>query len=408
VVPIFVRRVSCVEASMLAHLNLELDLMRSTLIKLIALIAVVAIMRPPIAQIGPLLPEIRSQLDLSTSLVGWLTTIPILCFGILAFFTPKFVSTFGVRLGVWVLLLAIAVGILLRVNFSLTGLMVGTVVISVAIALLNAVIPTFVKEEFPQKISLMTGVYTTAMASFAALSASIAVPVAQSHTWQFSLEIWALPAIIAIVLWSTQLQRSVKQSVESVPMMSLFRNRDVWAIGLLFGTQSIGFYATLAWLPTILQTLNFSAVTAGNYLALMTLIGIPMGIFMPAILRVLGNSKNALIMSSLSAFAGIVGLALFETTFTPFWILLMGIGFGSAFPLILNVITLRASNPAVTTSLSSFAQGVGYFIAAVFSYLIGVIGAYNWTIALLVFSSFMLMQFALTFIAARAEVIDVK
>jgi CP family cyanate transporter-like MFS transporter len=157
-----------------------------------------------------------------------------------------------------------------------------------------------------------------------------------------------------------------------------------------------------------LQTLNFSAVTAGNYLALMTLIGIPMGIFMPAILRVLGNSKNALIMSSLSAFAGIVGLALFETTFTLFWILLMGIGLGSAFPLILNVITLRASNPAVTTSLSSFAQGVGYFIATVFSYLIGVIGAYNWTIALLVFSSFMLMQFALTFIAARAEVIDVK
>jgi len=113
-------------------------------------------------------------------------------------------------------------------------------------------------------------------------------------------------------------------------------------------------------------------------------------------------------MSSLSAFAGIVGLALFETTFTLFWILLMGIGLGSAFPLILNVITFGASNPAVTTSLSSFAQGVGYFIAAVFSYLIGVIGAYNWTIALLVFSSFMLMQFALTFIAARAEVIDVK
>ncbi|MGA1324974.1 MAG: CynX/NimT family MFS transporter, partial [Candidatus Nanopelagicales bacterium] len=231
---------------------------------------------------------------------------------------------------------------------------------------------------------------------------------AQSQTWQFSLEIWVLPAVVAIMLWSTQLHRGVKQSVESVPMMSLFRNRDVWAIGLLFGTQSIGFYATLAWLPTILQTLNFSAVTAGNFLALMTLIGIPMGIFMPAILRVFGNSKNALIISSLSAFAGIVGLALFETTFTLFWILLMGIGLGSAFPLILNVITLRASNPAVTTSLSSFAQGVGYFIAAVFSYLIGVIGAYNWTIALLVFSSFMLMQFALTFVAARAEVIDVK
>ena len=393
---------------MLAHLNLELDLMRSTLIKLIALIAVVAIMRPPIAQIGPLLPEIRSQLDLSTSLVGWLTTIPILCFGVLAFSAPKFVVAFGVRLGVWVLLIAIALGIFLRVNFSITGLMAGTVVISVAIALLNAVIPAFVKEEFPQKISLMTGVYTTAMASFAALSASVAVPVAQSQNWQFSLEIWVLPAVLAIVLWSTQLQRGVKQSVESVPMMSLFRNRDVWAIGLLFGTQSIGFYATLAWLPTILQTLNFSAVTAGNYLALMTLIGIPMGIFMPVILRVFGNSKNALIISSLSAFAGIVGLALFETTFTLFWIVLMGIGLGSAFPLILNVITLRASNPAVTTSLSSFAQGVGYFIAAVFSYLIGVIGAHNWTIALLVFSSFMLMQFALTFIAARAEVIEVK
>jgi len=382
--------------------------MRSTVLKLIALIAVVAIMRPPIAQIGPLLPEIRTNLSLSTSTVGWLTTIPILCFGVLAFFAPKFVTRFGVRLGVWVLLIAIALGILLRVNFSLTGLLLGTILISIAIALLNAVIPTFVKEEFPEKISLMTGVYTTAMASFAALSASIAVPMALQNSWQYSLQVWIVPALIALLLWSTQLRRGPKQSVESVPMMSLARNRDAWAISLLFGTQSIGFYATLAWLPTILQSLNFSAVTAGNYLALMTLIGIPMGIFMPIILKVLGNSKNALMVSSLSAFVGIVGLALFETSFTLAWILLMGIGLGSAFPLILNVITQRASTPAVTTSLSSFAQGVGYFIAAVFSYLIGVIGTYNWSVALLVFSSFMLMQFALTFAAARAEVIEVK
>lgn len=382
--------------------------MRSTVFKLIALIAVVAIMRPPIAQIGPLLPEIRTNLSLSTSMVGWLTTIPILCFGILAFFAPKFVSRFGVRLGVWVLLVAIALGIVLRVNFSLTGLLFGTILISIAIALLNAVIPTFVKEEFPEKISLMTGVYTTAMASFAALSASIAVPMALQQSWQYSLQVWVVPAVIALLLWSTQLRRGPKQVIESVPMMSLLRNRDAWAISLLFGTQSVGFYATLAWLPTILQSLNFSAVTAGNYLALMTLIGIPMGIFMPIILKVLGNSKNALMVSSLSAFVGIVGLALFETSFTLVWILLMGIGLGSAFPLILNVITQRASTPAVTTSLSSFAQGVGYFIAAVFSYLIGVIGTYNWSVALLVFSSFMLMQFALTFPAARAEVIEVK
>lgn len=382
--------------------------MRSTVFKLIALIAVVAIMRPPIAQIGPLLPEIRTNLSLSNSTVGWLTTIPILCFGILAFFAPKFVSRFGVRLGVWVLLVAIALGIVLRVNFSLTGLLFGTILISIAIALLNAVIPTFVKEEFPEKISLMTGVYTTAMASFAALSASIAVPMALQQSWQYSLQVWVVPAVIALLLWSTQLRRGPKQVIESVPMMSLLRNRDAWAISLLFGTQSVGFYATLAWLPTILQSLNFSAVTAGNYLALMTLIGIPMGIFMPIILKVLGNSKNALMVSSLSAFVGIVGLALFETSFTLVWILLMGIGLGSAFPLILNVITQRASTPAVTTSLSSFAQGVGYFIAAVFSYLIGVIGTYNWSVALLVFSSFMLMQFALTFPAARAEVIEVK
>jgi CP family cyanate transporter-like MFS transporter len=393
---------------MLGTPSRELDSMRSSVLKLIALIAVVAIMRPPIAQIGPLLPEIRTNLDLSSSAVSWLTTIPILCFGVLAFFAPAFVSKFGVRLGVWMLLIAIALGILLRVNFSLTGLFLGTALISVSIALLNAVIPTFVKEEFPKKISLMTGVYTTAMASFAALSASIAVPMALDNNWQYSLQVWVVPAVIAVLLWSTQIQRGPKRSVESVPMLSLCRNRDVWAISLLFGTQSIGFYATLAWLPTILQSLNFSAVTSGNYLALMTLIGIPMGIFMPAILKGLGNSKNALIVASLSAFLGIAGLAVFETTFTLFWITLMGIGLGAAFPLILNVITQRAANPAVTTSLSSFAQGVGYFIAAVFSYLIGVIGTYNWRVALLVFSSFMLMQFALTFVAARAEVIEVK
>jgi MFS transporter, CP family, cyanate transporter len=55
---------------------------------LIAAIAVIAInLRPPITGVGPLIYEIRDDTGLSNTLLGMLTTLPVLAFGVFSVLT---------------------------------------------------------------------------------------------------------------------------------------------------------------------------------------------------------------------------------------------------------------------------------------------------------------------------------
>ena len=62
---------------------------------LFTLLAMAAALRPPIAGIGPLLPVIGADLNLSSDLLALLGSIPVVGFGLGAFFTPKLAERFS-------------------------------------------------------------------------------------------------------------------------------------------------------------------------------------------------------------------------------------------------------------------------------------------------------------------------
>lgn len=150
-----------------------------------------------------------------------------------------------------------------------------------------------------------------------------------------------------------------------------------WWVTALFGLQSLGFYALLAWLPTVAIASGIDPAGAGGLLSLMTIIGVPVRFFLtPLLHKWFNQSVEGVLISLLTA----VGMALM---LFGLWVpaaILIGIGQASTFPLSLSLISTRAKTMELTTILSSVVQGVGYLIAAAGTFLFGWLGSVsgNW------------------------------
>lgn len=383
----------------------------SRLSLIIAVVSLSIVLRPPVAAVGPLLPEISAALGLSGFQQGLLMAIPVICFGLGSFFAPSVVNRIGLESGIAALAIMLLGGIVMRAQGGEVRLFLGSVLIGTAIALGNTLLPALIKQDFADKIGIMTGTYTTVMVSCAALSASIAVPLAGADgtDWQASFQFWTIPALIAVLLWVPIAVRHHSPAAHrTVSHNPLWRSGPAWSLALFMGFQSISFYAMLAWLPSLLRDSGVDAVSAGALLGFASLVGIPMGLFLPPFIKRPETLPRLSVAVSMIGLIGTVGLALSPVNGTIAWLILLGVGQGTAFPLALNLITIRSASPTITTSLSALVQGVGYLMAAVGTYSMGAARAapQDWHMAMLLLVGFGIAQVLTAPAAARSTAIS--
>lgn len=364
----------------------------------VALLVVAAFLRPPVAAVGPLLPEIGSSLQLSPSWLSVLGAIPVFGFGFGAFITPllaRRVDNRAVLIGVVLVLLA---AVMLRSSGTTGAMFAGTAAIGLAIAVGNTILPSIVRTDFADRISLMTGLYTTVMAGSAGVAALVAVPLAGADgtDWQSSLRVPVLIGLAALLLLllPTGHRAGNRNPSSRADLLPLLRNKAAWQITLFMGFQSIGFYAMLTWLPTLLQANGYSPIEAGRWLSYATTIGLPVGLAMHWVEQRLGGLANASLLAGGLVGSGFAGLALAPTAAPWLWLALCGLGLGLSFPVALAMIAARAHDQATTTALSAMAQGFGYLIAGVGTWLVGSLHSLtsSWTTASLVLAVFGLTQ----------------
>ncbi|MFM6981032.1 MAG: MFS transporter, partial [Micrococcales bacterium] len=276
------------------------------------------------------------------------------------------------------LLIVLALGMGIRAWFDFTVMIVLSLLAALSIAMLNVILPTVIRSEFKDNIPKMTGLYTTTASTFASISAFVTVPLVQAFgSFQASLTFWVIPSILAIACWLL-LQRIEKEKLEQVhaevahPNSAVFRSPMTWAITGLFGIQSANFYAILNWFPSLLESEGYSRLAAGAWLSVVTVIGIPVGLFV---------SQNLSRFKNLSRFAVLISLftALgFALMLAGGWVqlagaLCTGIGLGTTFPLSLALIGVKGTTKAQTTLLSAVTQGAGYLIAAAGAFTMGML-----------------------------------
>lgn len=375
----------------------------------VAILVIAVILRPPVAQIGPILDLIQSELSLTDTETAIMAAIPVLCFGFGAFATPALVRRFGVNQTMVGLLALLFVAIAARPYLGFAGLLVGTTLAGLTIAVVNVLLPTVVRTRFPNKVVPLTAAYTTILAASASFAAAFSYPSAAQLGWQLALELWALPALLALVLSFTLLNSGPEvlkgeSEEQSGDFKLISRSPIAWSIIGLFGIQSLGFYALLAWLPNLAIDSGMNPADAGALLSLMTVVGVPVGLILSANF---GRFKNLAPVGAIISLVTIGGMVLLLLQMWIPAVIVIGIGQASSFPLSLSLISTRAGSQRLTTMLSSVAQGVGYLLAASGTFLFGYLAKQtgDWKVSVLGLIALTTIQVVAAWYAGRPQVI---
>ncbi len=358
---------------------------------LIAGVLLVAVnLRSALSSVGPLVEEIRLATGLSNSLLGLLTTLPLIAFGIISALTPLFTRRFGIGgtlLGAMALLI---LGIAIRSMESVGALYVGTFLLGVAIAFGNVLLPSIAKRNFDSHSGWITSLYSSAMGVGAALAAGLSYPLTSDFKlgWRGALAVWAIPAILALIVWTPQLRslkrsehsRSFKQSLKDLGASSL-----AWQVALFMGLQSLTFYVVLAWLPAILISRGYTSSYSGWMLSLSQATGILGSLIVPVVAGRRVDQRGIVVVLLVAEVAGLIGLLMPQLGWVAVWVSILGFVLGGTFGLALLLIVVRSSTTEIATELSGMAQSIGYLVAATGPFLFGSLfdATGNWSYSLL-------------------------
>lgn len=366
-------------------------------------------LRPAAAGVGPLLGRIQADNGLSGFAAGALATLPVLCFGALAPLAPALTRRLGERTTVPVALALLLLGLIVRLVPGVGFLYIGTALAGAAIAVGNVLLPVLVRGNFPDRVGLLTGMYTTALVGFAALAAGVSVPVANAFGggWRPGLAIWAIPCAIALGVWAPQLRRRQRAAGPARDQVAgaraLLRDRVAWSVTLFFAVQSAGFYATLAWLPSVFHSHGMSTTKSGLLLSLSLVVGLIPALTLPSLAARSHDQRPFMVAVIAFIAVGWLGVILAPTTVPYLWVVVLGLGQNAAFPLALTLIVLRGGTMSSTAGLSTLVQTVGYLVAALGPLAIGAVHDLtgSWTPALLVLLALLVPQLAVGLAAAR-------
>ena len=375
----------------------------------IGMVLAAANLRPAAAGIGPLIDRIKADTGLSSGGADILVALPVFCFGALAPLAPSVARRFGSRPAVAGGLALLLVGLLVRLVPGLAFLFLGTAIAGTAIAVANVLLPVLVRSNFPERVGVLTGIYSTALIGFAALAAGVSVPVADAFGggWRPGLAIWAVPAAVALLVWAPQLART--QRLGGAPgdqlhgARSLLHDKVAWAVTLFFAIQSAGFYATLAWLPSVFHAHGASSSKAGLLLSIALIAGLIPSLTVPAMAARVRDQRAFVFAFVVCIAAGWIGVIVAPMGAPYLWVVLLGLGQNAAFPLALTLIVLRGGTVRSTAALSTLVQTVGYLIAAVAPFAIGAVHDItgSWTPALFVLLALLVPQLVVGLAAAR-------
>lgn len=367
-------------------------------------------LRPLVVAVAPLLGAIREDTGMSAGTAGLLTTLPVLCFGLLAPLAPRLGRRVGIEPALMITMLIIGVGAAVRLLHPMAALLVGTILIGAGIALANVLIPGVIKRDFPTKVAAMTGVYTMTLSGGPALAAGLTVPFAQATglSWRVTLALWGLLAVVAIPVWLPQVRRHSRVRASAVsaaqhPVRGLWRNPLAWAVTCYLGLQSMIFYTANAWLPTLLTGAGMTTSAAGGMLSLANVVAIA-GAFTAPTLVGRGVRSGWLVLTGATLCAiGFIGLLIAPVALAYLWMALIGAGTGCAVSLALLFIVQRAPDIRHTAQLSSMAQCFGYLLASIGPVTLGAIHDLSggWTVPLTLLAVLLIPQAVTGLIASK-------
>ena len=371
-------------------------------------------LRPAVAAVGPVLPEIGADLRLGPALLAVLTAGPILCFGLFAPLGPRLALRWGVPRALVLVLAVIAAGLALRLGPGLPLLLGGTLVAAVGIAIGNVLVPAFVRGRHRRHVGVLMGVYTVALSASGALASAASVPLATGSGlgWHAALGAWTLPALLGTAVWAWAARGTRPAPPHPGPPArrggDLLRHPLAWAVTGYFALQALSYFTTLTWLAPILRAAGWDATRAGLLLSLLTLAQLPASLLVPIVAARLSSQRPLVLLASTLSAAGLAGLLWAPAVLPALWVLVLGLGQGVGFALALSLMVLRSRGTAAAASLSAMTQTVGYTVAGLGPLLAGALQSATgtWSAPVLLLLSVLAVQLVPGLRAAAPGTVD--
>ncbi len=242
-----------------------------------------------------------------------------------------------------------------------------------------------------------------------ALAAGVTLPVAEAAGWEWNeaLAAWGLFAVVGLGCWLPALWHA-RGSAGHPPTLGirLSRDRVAWFVTAFFGLQSFNFYATTAWLPTILVGYGYDAVFAGLMLSLVNLVSIAPALVVPLILDRMRSQAAFTVFVSFLYFAAIGGFLAVPGAVVV-WMVLLGLAQGAGLGLGLTFLVLRSPDAAHATQLSGMAQSWGYLFAAIGPLALGALrdASGAWVVPMLLLLLMLVPQAITAYLAGRPALV---
>jgi CP family cyanate transporter-like MFS transporter len=356
---------------------------RQTVRASLAIIAAAFNLRIAVVAVGPLIDRIRAATRMSATLAGALGSIPFLCMGIFALVGVPLVHRLGARrLITWSLVLLVGGTVLRSVAPTAALIVVATIPIGIAIALVGLALPGVIKRHFPARVGAGAGAYVAALSVGAATIALTAVPLADAlGGWRPAFALTALPTAAALPLWLLlPRERAEDRGGEadgpppaSSPLPArprLLPSRVGWLLAAVFGLQSMCFAAMINWIAALYVQAGWSVGSAAITTAAISIVTIPAALLIPGLSDKRDRGKffvgTAVLMT-----IGMAGLAFAPTTAPWVWIVTFSVGSGSLFPLALTLPIDLSERESTATQLTAWMLGFGYVLSATGPLIVG-------------------------------------
>nr|BFE77094.1 CynX/NimT family MFS transporter [Actinoplanes digitatis] len=362
-----------------------------------------------------MLEEVREGLGMSAAVAGLLTSVPAVCFALVGFAAPRLARRWGTGGAIALGTVALVVGLAVRPFAGGTASFIALTALALAgIALANVLLPVVVKQRFPDRVGMMTGLYSVALNLGASTAAAVTVPLtgAFGGDWRLGIGVWALVAAVALPAWAL-LARERGPSEAAAgrasttgagePGTRLTRSPIAWALAVYFGLQSTAAYVIMGWLPQVFRDAGLPADTAGLLFSVTALLGVPLSFVLSATAGRLRSQSWVAVVIGLFGFMrlrralgrsrrralAVRGAARRRQLLVP--------------PLVLTMIALRGRNAATVVRLSAFAQSTGYLIAIPGPILVGALYEHDggWETPLALMALLMVPQMIAGFLAGR-------
>lgn len=360
---------------------------RERLFVLVGMVLLAVNLRPAAVSVGPVLEEVTTDLALSPMSAGLLTSLPVLAFATVGATAPWLARVVGLHRTALLSLGTVVAGLVVRstVDHELAFLVFSMVALS-GMATANVLLPSLVKLHFPDRIGLITALYTTALAIGLTSALTFTVPISEAAgSWRVGLGAWALVAMVAALPWLRLIlhDRRPNDPSDTVRVADVMRTRLGLALALLFGFQSIHAYVSFGWFAQLWRDAGYSPTAAGALVGLLAGVSIPLSLWLPTVAGRRTDHRSLLWLVMACYPVAYVGLIVAPYSLAVVWALLVGIG-ASIFPLVLTLIGLRARTASGTAALSGFTQSAGYLLAVAGPFTVGLLydATGGWTIPL--------------------------